>query len=251
MHRFYLPPERCTGATLTLEGAEAHHASHVLRLATGDAVTVLDGAGHELACEVAALDRRHATLTVRQRRQLPTPACAVTLCQGVIKTRSLELVVQKATELGLRQLVPVLCERSVPQIGAEAAPRKIERWRDIAIEAIKQCGSPWLPDIAAPRPLKEVLAGGVRGELMFVGSLHPGAVHPRAAIEAFRVRHGRLPAEVAVWIGPEGDFTAAEIAAICDAGAVPISLGPLVLRSETAAIYCLSFLSYELQAATA
>lgn len=251
MHRFYLPPERCEGATLTLEGAEAHHASHVLRLATGDAVTVLDGAGHELACEVAALDRRHATLTVRQRRQLPIPACAVTLCQGVTKTRSMELVVQKATELGLRRLVPVLCERSVPQIGAEAAPRKIERWRDIAIEAIKQCGSPWLPDIAPPRPLKEVLAGGVRAELMLVGSLHPGAVHPRTAIEVFRARHGRLPADAAVWIGPEGDFTSAEIEAIRDAGAAPISLGPLVLRSETAAIYCLSFLSYELQAAVA
>ncbi len=251
MHRFYLPPDRCAGATLTLEGPEAHHALHVLRLVIGEVVTVLDGVGHELRCAVAALEKRRVTLAVRQRRDLPNPSCAVTLFQGVTKTRSMELVVQKATELGVRRLMPVLCERSVPQIGAEAAPRKIERWRDIAIEAIKQCGSPWLPDIAPPRPLKEVLAGGVRAELMLVGSLHPGATHPRVAIEAFRARHGRLPADAAIWIGPEGDFTPAEIEAICEAGTVPISLGPLVLRSETAAIYCLSFLSYELQAAAA
>jgi 16S rRNA (uracil1498-N3)-methyltransferase len=247
MHRFYSPPDRCAGATLTLEGAEAHHALHVLRLAVGEVVTVLDGVGHELLCEVAAAEKRLVTLAVRQRRDLAGPACAVTLCQAVTKTRSLELVVQKATELGVRRLVPVLCERSVPQIGAEAAPRKLERWRDIAIEGIKQCGSPWLPEISRPRPLKEILADGVRCELRLVGSLHPGATHPRLAIEAFRARHGRLPADAAIWIGPEGDFTPAEIAAICDAGAVPISLGPLVLRSETAAIYCLSFLSYELQ----
>ncbi len=248
MHRFYLPPDRCAGATLLLEGAEAHHAAHVLRLGPGDSVTVLDGAGHALRCEVAALAKRRLTLAVRQRGDLPGPACVVTLFQAVTKTRSMELVVQKATELGVRRLIPVLCERSVPQIGAEAAPRKLERWRDIAIEAIKQCGSPWLPEIPPPRPLLEILAAGGSGEFALAGSLHPGAKHPRAAIESFRRRHGRLPVSAGIWIGPEGDFTAREMAAICEAGAEPISLGPLVLRSETAAVYCLSFLSYELQA---
>jgi 16S rRNA (uracil1498-N3)-methyltransferase len=248
MHRFYLPPPLCQGDRLELSGPEAHHALHVLRLAAGDPVTVLDGAGGVLDCEVAAAGRRAVTLAVRRREQRPLPALAVTLFQAVAKTRAMEWIVQKATELGARRLVPVLTERSVPRFSADDTEHKAARWREIAIEALKQCGTPWLPEILAPAPLAAVLETGRAFELALVAALAPGAGHPRRTLEEFRARHSG-PAEVAVWVGPEGDFTPAELAAILGTGARAVTLGSLVLRCDTAAAYCLSVLNYELLSA--
>lgn len=248
MHRFYLRADAGEGETLVLSEAEAHHAREVLRLQVGETVTVLNGAGAILDCAVAGLDRRQVRLDVRHRRSEPRPVPAVTLIQSVTKTRSMEWIVQKGTELGVRRLIPILTERSVPQFTREDANRKAERWRDIAVESLKQCGTPWLPELSAPVPLGEYLAAPVATDLALVASLHPGAVAPKQVLEAFRRQHDRPPIEVAVWIGPEGDFTAGEIESIRATSAVPITLGPLVLRAETAAVYCLSFLGYELRA---
>jgi 16S rRNA (uracil1498-N3)-methyltransferase len=248
MHLFHLPPEACRGETLTLAEAEAHHALHVLRLRPGDGLTVLDGAGGIHECTVTAADRRRVSLAVVKRRTEPRPTHQVTLIQAVTKTRSMEWIVQKGTELGLRRLVPVVTERSVPQLAGAEAARKALRWREIAIESLKQCGTPWLPEIVPPLPLADYLAQAPAFELALVASLHAGACHPRHPIEEFRAKHGRLPVDVAAWVGPEGDFTEGEIAAITATGAMPVTLGPLVLRAETAAVYCLSFLAYELLA---
>lgn len=245
MHRFFLPPPLGQGDRLELPGPEAHHALHVLRLAVGDPVMVLDGAGGVLDCEVAATGRRAATLTVRRREQRPRPAPAVTLFQAVAKSRAMEWIVQKATELGVRRLVPVLTERSVPRFSAGDTQHKAARWREIAIEALKQCGTPWLPEIPAPAPLAAVLGTGRAFDLALVAALAPDAGHPRQMLEDFRARHSG-PAEVALWVGPEGDFTAAELAAIRGTGARAVTLGERVLRCDTAAVYCLSVLNYAL-----
>lgn len=247
MHRFHLTPEQCHAPTLTLTDAEAHHARQVLRVRTGDRVAVLDGAGHEYLCEVTDVTRHAVVLRARQRHDLPALPYRLTLFQAVTKSRSMDLIVQKATELGAHRIVPVLSERSVVQWSAEDAPRKTGKWQAVAVEAIKQCGAPWLPIIETPATLQAVLARNDRFDLMFLASLQPGNRHPRECFATFSADHGRAPTEVAVWIGPEGDFTPAELSAILSSGALPITLGPLVLRSETAAIYCLSFLSYELQ----
>jgi 16S rRNA (uracil1498-N3)-methyltransferase len=251
MHRFYLPPSRCQGTTLTLDGSEAHHALHVLRVRAGDPVVVLDGSGSELACVVQSATRHEVNLEVGGRVRHPVPPVRLTLFQAVTKARSMEWIVQKAAELGCHRLVPVITARSVPQYAEDAGDRKSLRWSDLAIEAMKQCGWPWLPEITPPAPLIEVLRRGLRFDLALVASLHPGTMHPRRHIEAFEARAGRRPSEAAVWIGPEGDFTGPELAAIIQAGALPISLGPQVLRSETAAVYCLAFLNYEFQPADA
>ena len=116
----------------------------------------------------------------------------------------------------------------------------------MAIEAIKQCGAAWLPKIEAPVTIEQFLARQERFELSLVGSLQTERRHPRECFEEFQTRHGRLPKTVGVWIGPEGDFTLDELKAIQASGAQPVSLGKLVLRVETAAIYCLSILNYEL-----
>ena len=251
MHHFYLPPAQCRDSQLTLSGQEAHHGLHVLRLRRGERVVVLDGAGGELLCEVGELTRDTIHLVVKQKNFLPALPYQLTLLQAIPKGKIIETIIQKATELGAARVVPLLSERVVMHLDDGAAEDKAAKWRLIAFEAIKQCGSAWLPQIEVPITPKAFLARDEKFELPLIASLQPGSHHPRELFEAFYAEHRRLPQTVCVWVGPEGDFTPVEMSAAKSAGALPISLGKLVLRSETAAIYCLSVLNYELQASSA
>lgn len=247
MHRFYLPPESCRSQSLRLAGREAHHALHVLRLSRGERVTVLDGAGSVLLCEVESLAKDSLALAVREKTSAPPPPCPITLLVAVPKAKIIEDIIQKAVELGVQCIVPLLTERVVIQLDAAGAELKREKWRQVAVEAIKQCGAAWLPRVERPQTIPAFLARGETIELPLVGSLQTERRHPREWLQEFQQRRGRLPLSAGVWIGPEGDFTLAELQAIEAAGAKPITLGELTLRVETAAIYCLSFLNYELR----
>ena len=246
MHRFYLPPDQCTSATLILVGREAHHAAHVLRLRQGEPVTVLDGAGNQLLCTVAEANRKNILLAVMERKAMPPSSARITLLQALPKGKIMDAIIQKATELGAARIVPLLTERVVSQLDDESAAHKVEKWRQAGIEAVKQCGSPWLPAIESPLTPVEFIARKEKFDLMLVGALQNERRHLHEVLREFQVQHGRLPQSVGVWIGPEGDFTATELDAILAAGAAPITLGRLVLRVETAAIYCLSVLNHEL-----
>ncbi len=247
MPRFYLPPESCRGDSLRLAGREAHHALHVLRLARGERVTILDGAGNTLLCDVESSAKDSLALAVRERKFTPAPPCPLTLLVAVPKGKIIEDIIQKAVELGVQCVVPLLTERVVIQLDAAGAEAKREKWRQVAVEAIKQCGAAWLPRVDLPQTIPAFLARGEKIELPLVGSLQTERRHPREWLQEFQQRHGRLPLSAGMWIGPEGDFTLAELQAIEAAGAKPITLGELTLRVETAAIYCLSFLNYELR----
>lgn len=248
MHRFYLPPEQCRGDLLRLDGREAHHALHVLRLNRGERVTVLDGAGGELLCDLENAGKDFLTLAVKEKKFSPAPPCSITLFVAVPKGKIIEDIIQKAVELGAQRVVPLLTERVITHLNSEGAEHKREKWQQVAIEAIKQCGATWLPRVEAPVTLKELLAHGEKPEFMLVGSLQTERRHPREWLREFQQQHGRLPQSAGVWIGPEGDFTLAELQAIEAAGAKPVTLGNLTLRVETAAVYCLAFLNYELSA---
>jgi 16S rRNA (uracil1498-N3)-methyltransferase len=249
MHRFYLPPEQCQGRSPLLTGREAHHARHVLRVRRGERLTVLDGAGHEFLCTVQESGRDQTRLTVIEKRDHPAPASQTTLLQAVPKGKTMDAIIQKATELGVSRIVPLLTERVVTHLDDEDAAHKADKWRLVAREAIKQCGSAWLPAIDPPLTPGHFLARKETVELPLIASLESGSRPAREYFHAFQARHGRMPASVSVWIGPEGDFTPTETAAIRSHGALPITLGPLVLRVETAVLYCLSILRYELQSA--
>ncbi len=248
MHRFYLPTAASQGSSLQLDGREAHHALHVLRVQRGERVTVLDGAGCEYLCDVTIATKSALTLAVVQKKNAPPLACPVSLFVAVPKGKIIEDIIQKAVELGAQRIVPLLTERVIMHLDGDGAESKREKWQQVAIEACKQCGAVWLPQVAAPVTLKNVLAQTALPELTLIGSLQTERRHPRAVFAEFRQTHGRLPHSAGVWIGPEGDFTLAEIQAIEAAGAQAITLGDLTLRVETAAIYCLGFLNYELRA---
>jgi 16S rRNA (uracil1498-N3)-methyltransferase len=260
MHRFYLPPEivgqasslsslpdrlEACPTTLRLDGREAHHALHVLRLKLGEPVTVLDGAGNEFFCAVENAAKTAVSLAVKEKKSTAAPPCPASLFVAIPKGKIIESIIQKAVELGAHRIVPLLTERVVTQLDDEGAEHKRDKWRQVAIEAIKQCGATWLPRVETPVTLKEFIARNDLPELMLVGSLQTERRHPRDVFAEFRTRHGRAPKSAGVWIGPEGDFTLAELSAIETAGAQPVTLGALTLRVETAAIYCLSFLNYE------
>lgn len=247
MQRFYLPPERCQETSLLLTQGEAHHALHVVRVQRGERVTVLDGKGGQLLCEVQTCERDKIRLSVIDRKSQPAPLSQVTLLQAIPKGKIMDAVIQKATELGASRIVPLLTERVVGHFDREEAVHKGEKWRLTAREAVKQCGSAWLPEVETPLPLDQFLARGDNFELPLIASLEPDSRPAREYFRLFDEQKGRLPNSVCVWIGPEGDFTPAETKAIKSQGTLPITLGRLVLRTETAAIYCLSIINHELQ----
>jgi 16S rRNA (uracil1498-N3)-methyltransferase len=246
MHRFYLPPDQCKTVTLTLTGREAHHAAQVLRIQNGDQITVLDGEGSVLLCSVTRVDRKLVQLSVVERKSNPPLPARITLLQALPKGKLMDSIVQKATELGVSRIVPLITEHVVSQLDEESAPHKVEKWRQAGIEAIKQCGSPWLPAIESPVTPSQFIGRKESFDLLLVGALQNERRHLREVLREYQTAHSRLPQNVAVWIGPEGDFTPEELSNICDAGAKPITLGQNVLRVETAAVYCLSVLNHEL-----
>ena len=248
MHRFYVEPGQSGNEMIELSEREAHHALNVLRLKEEERVVALNGEGAELSCVVAKLSKKGVTLRVYQRSTIPPLPYQLTLLQAVPKGKAMEIIVQKAAELGAWKVVPVISERTVTHLDEDRSESRVEKWRWIAIDAIKQCGSAWLPKFAEPLKPAQYLATAERTELTFVASLQPGAKHPRTYLKDFVTERKRKPKSITVWVGPEGDFTPAEINSVVAAGALPITLGSLVLRSETAAIYCLSVMNYEIQA---
>jgi len=247
MHRFYVEPQQSGKDTVELSDREAHHAANVLRLKEGERVVGLDGQGSELGCTVQRVTKRGVTLSVYQRNKVAPLPYQLTLVQAVPKGKTMETIVQKAAELGAYRVVPILTDRTVTQIDEDRSDSKVEKWTWIAIDAIKQCGSTWLPQIAEPIKTSQYLATAERTEMSLIASLQPGAKHPRLHFGEFAKERGRRPKTISVWVGPEGDFTPAEVNTVLSSGALPITLGPLVLRSETAAFYCMSVVNYELQ----
>jgi 16S rRNA (uracil1498-N3)-methyltransferase len=243
MHRFYIPPETWNIDSLTLDEAEAHHAIDVLRMNPGDKAVVFNGHGAEATVEIAAITRKSVTLRKLLQAKSAPIACEITLAQAVPKGKNMDLIVQKAVELGAAAICPLLSERTVVQVEEEDAGRKQQKWQAVAIEAAKQCGQNWLPKVHLPRSPKEFFSQPVRHDLMLIASLQPDAMHLKKLLAE---NSDKKPKSVLVLVGPEGDFTPAEIGLARSHGCRPITLGPIVLRTETAAIYCLSVLSYEL-----
>ena len=248
MRRFFIPPDRACGQTLTLDGQEAHHALGVLRLKQGDDLTVLNGAGEVLECRIAEAGRRAATLEVIRRVAARPIGFTVTLLQAVPKGKTMDFIVQKAVELGASCIVPILSEHCEVYYAEDRSLDKTAKWRATAIEAMKQCGAAWMPQIHEPMTPAEWIAKHDPSDLVLIASLQENTQHLRCHLENYRAAHGALPGNISVWVGPEGDFSRDEVTAILASGALPITLGPLVLRAETAALYCLSVIQHELTA---
>jgi len=242
MARFYIPPAAWSVDRLSLDSAEAHHCLDVLRMKPGDRATVFNGRGSEATVEIASAAKGRVELKVLQHAKTPELACELVLGQAIPKGKNMDLIIEKATELGASVIVPLLSERTVVRLNADEALDKKNKWQRVAIEAAKQCGRNWLPEVRTPLTPKQFFDSAEKFDLMLIGSLQPGAQHIKAVL---REVEGKLPRRVLVLVGPEGDFTPAEISLAKGAGCRPITLGPIILRTETAAMYCMSVLSHE------
>jgi 16S rRNA (uracil1498-N3)-methyltransferase len=250
-YRAYCQPTEREPAEIRLPAEESHHLVTVNRCGRGDPVVVFDGQGREWITECVDASRSATLLRVKSTRQAPPRSHAITLGQALPKGTTMDDIVRQATEVGTASIVPLLSERTQVHLDGDRSDKKIEKWRHTAIEAAKQCGNPWLPEIAPIQNLAAFVASAKDYDLKLIASLHAGTTTLKAALKHHQAKAGAAPRKVLWLVGPEGDFSPAEMTAAITHGFQPITLGPLVLRSDTAALYALSILSYELASAGA
>ena len=236
MHRFYADEAGIRNGMAALAPEDARHACRVLRMQPGDRMELFAGGKRWLA-ELTELSPEAAACRVLSPLPSTEAALRITLYQGIPKGEKLELIIQKATELGAAAVVPAAMKRSIPRWDSREARKKQERWQRIAREAAKQSGRTALPEIGLPVSFQELAERISRHEAAIV----PWEDARTLSLTAF---HAARPAvkDLAVVIGPEGGMEAAEIDRLRDAGCLPVTLGPRILRTETAGLAALSAL---------
>lgn len=242
MHRCYVAPDDWIDGGILLSADESRHLAGVLRAQVGDEVMAFDGTGRQCRARFAGLRGDRAVLTVIEDIGSTPFSVELVLAQALPKGKKMELIIEKATELGVGRIIPFISDRSIVRLAGDERVARSARWQRIAVSAAKQCGTTWVPDVAPVCDVAGAVSACAGADLFIVGSLQPDAIPFR---DAMRERRGGVR-RAAVMIGPEGDLTREEVAAAVSAGAIPVSFGELVLRVETAAIFGLSVLAYEL-----
>ncbi len=216
---------------ISLANDQAHYLRRVLRLKSGDSVIIFNGAGRECRATIESLARDNAALrVVASLEPLPESPLRLSLLQSLVKAEAMDMIVQKVTELGVHALIPVVTEYSVVKLDSDRAARRVAHWQKIAQSACEQSGRHRPPAISPPQPLTAALAG-LRGD-------HVGfCLHPHAALElSVAVSPAKQAQRMALLVGPEGGLSAADLEDADRAGFARVTLGPRVLRAETAAL---------------
>jgi 16S rRNA (uracil1498-N3)-methyltransferase len=240
MRRFFVPPEDVNAQQLRLTGAEAVHLVRVLRLGPGAQIRAFDGRGHEYVAVVERLEAERVLCHIVQQVDVrPMIAVPISLGQGLPKADKFEWVIQKTTELGVTQLVPLLTERVVPQIAAGRMAAKHARWEKIAREACKQCGRATMPRVWPLTPLEAFFSTFQDTDLKLVLWEGEQTRRLRTVLAGWE-----RAASLALVIGPEGGLTPREVARGESYGFLPVGLGERILRTETASLVAVTVLQH-------
>ncbi len=241
MSRFFVSPESVKGDKIVVAREEAHHISHVMRLVPGDDVVAFDGTGNEYLCRMEASGKNGVELHIEEVRRHDSCGAgpSVTLVQAIPKKDKMDLIVQKVTELGVACIVPAESERTVVHIDKEKAGSRRERWEKISLAAAKQCGRTVLTKVSDLTKLSSAFELIKEHDLSIIPCLSDKTIPLSKVLPAVP------PESILIFIGPEGGFTPSEISLAIEAGAVPVSMGKLVLKSDTAAIVVPAIINYQ------
>lgn len=236
MIRLFLPPETLASRQTVITGEQARHLSLVLRVSVGDILSVFDGLGNLFTCRV--LNVRKKEVTIEQIKKEPYSVespVSVFLAQGIPKGEKMDFIIQKTTELGVKKIIPIITGRSQVQ-----HTHKVDRWRKIAISASKQSGRDTVPYVEEPAGFEEFIARQDSGNRIILYEEEKNQSLRRALGDY------RRNSDITLLAGPEGGFSKHEISSALHGGFTSVSLGPRILRSETAPIAALSIIQYEL-----
>jgi 16S rRNA (uracil1498-N3)-methyltransferase len=233
--RVFVDEPLAAGKSCNVGGSAANHIMRVLRLREGDALTLFDGRGGEYGARIASFRKDSAQVEVKEHRDVERESTLnLTLAQGISRGERMDWVMQKATELGVTRIIPVITERTMVKLDERQADRKLEHWRAIVVSACEQCGRNRVPEVTLPQvyieAVRSIDTAVTRVLLSPTGTL--------------RARDLGQPENIAMLIGPEGGLSDNEQEAAIDAGFRPLRMGPRILRTETAAIAALAALQH-------
>lgn len=251
MHRFFIAPElvKEMGVYLSLPKELAHQVRDVLRLNLGEKLILLDNQGNEILATVESSSRAGVIVQLLERHAgKQSSPIRIVLCQGLMKSARFEWVLEKGTELGVSTFAPIHCRRSTAGL-EEAGAAKIQRWQRIIQEAAEQCGRPTLPQLLPILPLTKALTTIPAGALAIMPWEEAEAKSLRDVLAGIRMRVAGvvIPQTILLFIGPEGGLDAEEVALARKHGVQVVTLGPRILRAETAALTSVANVMYALE----
>jgi len=245
MSRFYITPDSIIDKnTILVSDKEFHHIKDVMRLKEGDSVVTFDGQGKEFKGTIEEITSRSLRIKIRSTKKAAVQKLPeVTLVQAIPKLDRMDYVIQKTTELGISSIIAVETVRTIVHLDEAKLKHRMDRWNRIAIEASKQCGRNTVPKIEAILNFKDALKKIDHCDLKIIACLHKDAKPLKEKLGPAQ-KNGAGPS-FSILIGPEGDFTKDEVKLAVDEGCIPVSLGPNVLRTDTAPVAALSILMHE------
>ena len=244
MHHFFVTPQQISGDKIWIEGGDVNHMKNVLRMKLHEKAEISDGESRTYLCEVEAYEEDVAVLHILEEMEADTePASKLYLFQGLPKSDKMELIVQKAVELGVYQVIPVAMKRSVVRLDDKKAAKKADRWNSIAESAAKQAGRNQIPEVTMPLSYKEALKMAEELDVILLPYELAGGMEATREV----IRQIKSGQSVGIFIGPEGGFEPEEVDVAVSRGAKVITLGKRILRTETAGLATLAVLMFELE----
>jgi len=245
MQHFFVAPDMVNDTEIYIVGQDVNHMKNVLRMKIGEQVEISDGNNLKYLCEVSAYESDKVVLKIIERKEADTELTSrLYLFQGLPKNDKMELIVQKAVELGACEIIPVSMKRCVVKLDAKKAAKKVERWNSISESAAKQAGRSIIPEVTEVMSYEQALRKAEKLDIVLVPyELEEGMKETKQIIE--NIQEGQ---SVGIFIGPEGGFERDEIDRAIESGAYPVTLGRRILRTETAGLAILSVLMFHLEA---
>ena len=240
MSRFFVPRESIKGNAILISGPEAHHMLDVMRLKKGEEVTAFDGEGKEYEGVIKEIKEKSLVVEIKETRDVSGKRkVLITIGQAIPKKEKMDYIIEKATEMGARSIIPIETARSIVKIRPNGGKARLERWQRIALEAAKQSGNPTVPKVERISGFDEAIAKAGDYDLKILACLDREAEDIKSVLRAYK------PESVILFVGPEGDFTKEEIGKAKAAGARLVNLGNTVLKSDTAALAMIAMINYE------